>query len=67
MRKLSIDYPNYRDVVVAYGSALAASGQFQPALNAVRRAAPRRAAKPEYPYWKLVSVEAAILDPLGQS
>jgi Flp pilus assembly protein TadD len=62
MRKAAIDFPNERTVLAAYGKALAAAGQFEPALDAVRRAQ-----TPEYPDWKLVSAEAAILDQLGQS
>lgn len=61
MRKLAIDYPKERQVLAAYGKALAAAGQLEPALDAVRRAQ-----TPEYPDWKLMSAEAAILDQLGQ-
>ncbi|WP_202367718.1 tetratricopeptide repeat protein [Mesorhizobium sp. L-2-11] len=61
MRKLAIVLPKDREVLAAYGKALAANGQFEPALDAVRRAQ-----TPEYPDWKLVSAEAAILDQLGQ-
>jgi len=61
MRKLAIAYPKDRDVLAAYGKALAANNQLQPALDAVRRAQ-----TPEYPDWKLVSAEGAILDQLGQ-
>lgn len=60
MRKLAIAYPKDRDVLAAYGKALAANGQFEPALDAVRRAQ-----TPEYPDWRLVSAEAAILDQMG--
>ncbi len=61
MRKLAIDYPKERQVLAAYGKALAAAGELEPALDAVRRAQ-----TPEYPDWKLVSAEAAILDQLGK-
>jgi Flp pilus assembly protein TadD len=61
MRKLAIAYPKDRDVLAAYGKALAANGQLEPALDAVRRAQ-----TPEYPDWRLMSAEAAILDQLGQ-
>ena len=61
MRKLAIDYPKDRGVLAAYGKSLAADGQFDQALDAVRRAQ-----TPEYPDWKLLSAEAAILDQLGQ-
>ena len=62
MRKLAIDYPKDRDVLAAYGKALASAGSLEPALDAVRRAQ-----TPEYPDWKLLSAEAAILDQLGKS
>lgn len=61
MRKLAIAYPKDRDVLAAYGKALAANGQFESALDAVRRAQ-----TPEYPDWRLMSAEAAILDQIGQ-
>ncbi|KAA3450395.1 pilus assembly protein TadD [Mesorhizobium sp. SARCC-RB16n] len=61
MRKLAIAYPKDRDVLAAYGKALAANGQFEAALDAVRRAQ-----TPEYPDWRLVSAEGAILDQLNQ-
>jgi len=38
MRKLAIDHPKDREVLAAYGKALAAAGELQPALDAVRRA-----------------------------
>lgn len=62
MRKLAIGYPKDREVLAAYGKALAANGQLEPALDAVRRAQ-----TPEYPDWRLVSAEGAILDQLGQN
>ncbi|MEO3997612.1 tetratricopeptide repeat protein [Mesorhizobium sp. CAU 1732] len=61
MRKLAIDYPQERQVLAAYGKALASAGELEPALDAVRRAQ-----TPEYPDWKLLSAEAAILDQLGK-
>ncbi|MCO6390219.1 tetratricopeptide repeat protein [Aliihoeflea aestuarii] len=61
MRKAAIDHPEERRVLAAYGKALAAAGDLQPALDAVRRAQ-----TPEYPDWKLMSAEGAILDQLGQ-
>jgi Flp pilus assembly protein TadD len=61
MRKLAIDHPKERQVLAGYGKALAAAGELEPALDAVRRAQ-----TPEYPDWKLVSAEAAILDQLGR-
>lgn len=62
MRKLAIVHSKDRDVLAAYGKALAAAGEFEPALDAIRRAQ-----TPEYPDWRLVSAEAAILDQLGQT
>jgi Flp pilus assembly protein TadD len=62
MRKLTIALPRDRKVLAAYGKALAAAEQFEPALDAIRRAQ-----TPEYPDWKLFSAEAAILDQLGKS
>jgi Flp pilus assembly protein TadD len=62
MRKLAIALPTDRDVLAAYGKSLAGVGQFEQALDAIRRAQ-----TPEYPDWKLYSAEAAILDQLGQS
>jgi Flp pilus assembly protein TadD len=55
-------YPKDREVLAAYGKALAGAGELQPALDAVRRAQ-----TPEYPDWKLLSAEAAILDQLGRA
>lgn len=62
MRKLAIEHPKDREVLAAYGKALAGAGELEPALDAVRRAQ-----TPEYPDWKLLSAEAAILDQLGKS
>jgi tetratricopeptide (TPR) repeat protein len=62
MRKPPSTTPMTARVLAAYGKALAAAGQFEPALDAIRRAQ-----TPEYPDWKLVSAEAAILDQLGQT
>lgn len=60
MRNLVIIHSKDRDVQAAYGKSLAAAGQLQPALEAVRRAQ-----TPEYPDWRLLSAEAAIMDQLG--
>jgi Flp pilus assembly protein TadD len=62
MRRTAIVFPKDRDVLAAYGKALAAAGELRPALDAVRRAQ-----TPEYPDWRLVSAEAAILDQLGKT
>lgn len=60
MRQLVIFHPKDRDVQAAYGKSLAAGGEFKPALDAIRRAQ-----TPEYPDWRLLSAEAAIMDQLG--
>jgi Flp pilus assembly protein TadD len=36
MRKLAIDHPKERQVLAGYGKALAAAGELEPALDAVR-------------------------------
>jgi Flp pilus assembly protein TadD len=59
---VAINYPSDRDVLAAYGKALAAAGQLQQALDAVRRAQ-----TPDRPDWKLLSTEASILDQMGQT
>lgn len=60
MKALAISHPTDRDVLAAYGKALAGAGQLQPALETIRRAQ-----RPDYPDWRLLSAEAAILDQLG--
>ena len=62
MRQTAIYHPNDRDVLSAYGKALAGAGELQGALDAVRRAQ-----RPEYPDWKLLSAEGAILDQMGNA
>jgi Flp pilus assembly protein TadD len=61
MRQTAIHHPQDRDVLAAYGKALAGIGEFKAALDAVQRAQ-----RPEYPDWKLLSAEGAILDQLGR-
>lgn len=61
MRKTVILHPNDRGVQAEYAKALAANGKFDQALPALRRAQ-----TPEYPNWRLISAEAAIVDQLGQ-
>ena len=61
MRQTVIYHPNDRDVLSAYGKALAGAGEFKGALEAIRRAQ-----RPDYPDWKLLSAEGAILDQIGQ-
>ncbi|MDP3898225.1 MAG: tetratricopeptide repeat protein [Mesorhizobium sp.] len=62
MRKLAIALPKDRDVLAAYGKSLAGAGMLEQALDAIQRAQ-----TPEYPDWKLVSAEAAIVDQMGQA
>ena len=61
MRKSAIYHPEDREVLAAYGKALAANGKFQEALETVRRA--QRADNPD---WQLLSTEGGILDSVGQ-
>jgi len=49
-------------VLAAYGKALASDGQFDAALDAIRRAQ-----RPDLPDWRLMSAEGAVLDQLGKS
>lgn len=62
MQQVAIAHPKDRDVLAAYGKALAAAGNLEKALETVRRAQ-----TPDYPDWRLYSAEGAILDQLGQS
>ncbi|KQQ79543.1 tetratricopeptide repeat protein [Aureimonas sp. Leaf324] len=61
MRQVAIAHPDDRDVLAAYGKALAAAGDLPKALETVRRAQ-----TPDRPDWRLLSAEGAILDQLGQ-
>ena len=60
MRQTAIYFSNDREVLAAYGKALAGDGQLAPALETIRRAQ-----RPEFPDWKLISAEGAILDQQG--
>ena len=62
MQQVAITHPNDRDVLAAYGKALAAAGDLPKALETVRRAQ-----TPDYPDWRLYSAEGAILDQMGHS
>lgn len=62
MRQVAILYPNDREVLAAYGKALAAAGELEQALGTISRAQ-----TPDRPDWKLKSAEGAILDQLGRS
>jgi Flp pilus assembly protein TadD len=61
MRKSAIYHPSDREVLGAFGKALAADGRFREALATVRRA--QRADNPD---WQLLATEGGILDSLGQ-
>ncbi len=60
LQKAVIYYPEDRDVLAAYGKALATAGDLERALGAIRRAQ-----TPDRPDWQLASAEAAILDQMG--
>jgi len=62
LQKAAIHHPTDRDVLAAYGKALAADGRLNEALQTVRRAQ-----TPDRPDWRLLSAEAAILDQLGKA
>lgn len=62
MRKTAIIHSNDRQVLAAYGKALAGAGQFTPALDAIQRAQ-----DPTRPDWRLISAEGAIYDQTGRS
>ncbi|MEH6720377.1 MAG: tetratricopeptide repeat protein [Aurantimonas endophytica] len=62
MQQVAIAHPKDRDVLSAYGKALAAAGDLPKALETVRRAQ-----TPDFPDWRLYSAEGAILDQMGQS
>jgi Flp pilus assembly protein TadD len=57
MRQVAINYPNDRDVLAAYGKALAGAGQLEQALATINRAQ-----TPDRPDWRLKSAAGAILD-----
>ncbi len=62
MRQVAISHSKDREVLAAYGKALAAAGDLAKALETVRRAQ-----TPDHPDWRLFSAEGAILDQLGKS
>jgi Flp pilus assembly protein TadD len=61
LQKAAIYHPSDREVLAAYGKALASVGDFAGALSLVQRAQ-----TPDQPDWKLLSAEAAIRDETGQ-
>ena len=62
LQKAAIDHPNDREVLAAYGKALAAGGDFERALAIIQRAQ-----TPDQPDWRLLSAEAAIRDQTRQA
>jgi Flp pilus assembly protein TadD len=58
---MAILNPSDRDVLAAYGKALAADGQLEQALSTINRAQ-----RPDMPDWRLKSAAGAILDQLGR-
>ncbi|MEM0898941.1 MAG: tetratricopeptide repeat protein [Pseudomonadota bacterium] len=61
MRQAAIAHPEDRDILAAYGKALAGAGEFTAALDAVQRAQ-----DPATPDWRLLSAEGAIYDQIGR-
>ena len=61
MRKAAIQHPEDRDILAAYGKALAGAGDFPTALDAIQRAQ-----DPTRPDWRLISAEGAIYDQTGR-
>lgn len=61
MRQVAIAYPNDREVLSAYGKALAGAGELEQALSTISRAQ-----TPDRPDWRLKSAEGAILDQMGK-
>ena len=61
MRQMVIHHPNDREVLAAYGKALAGAGNLAEALKVIQRAQ-----TPDNPDWKLHSAEGAIYDQIGQ-
>lgn len=62
LQKTIIYFPDDRDVLAAYGKALAASGDLTRALATIERAQ-----TPDQPDWRLISAKAAILDQVGRN
>lgn len=62
MRQMVIFHPKDNEVLSAYGKALAATGNFVQALDAIERAQ-----RPDRPDWRLMSAKGAILDQLGKT
>jgi Flp pilus assembly protein TadD len=61
MQQVAIAFPSDRDVLSAYGKALAGAGQLEQALTTISRAQ-----TPDRPDWRLKSAEGAILDQMNR-
>jgi len=61
MRQVAIAYPSDREVLSAYGKALAGAGELEQALSTISRAQ-----TPDRPDWRLKSAQGAILDQMGR-
>ena len=61
LQKAAIYHPGDREVLAAYGKALAAGGDYERALDIIQRAQ-----TPDQPDWRLLSAEAAIRDQTGE-
>jgi len=61
MQRMAIHHPEDREVLGAYGKALAGNGDLHKALQTIQRAQ-----TPDNPDWKLHSAEGAIYDQLGK-
>jgi Flp pilus assembly protein TadD len=60
MRAAAVKAPKDREVLAAYGKALADSGQFEQAKDVLTRAYP-----PERPDWTIMSVQGSVEDRFG--
>lgn len=61
MQQMAIKHSRDRDVLAAYGKALAGAGQLEKALSTIQRAQ-----TPDNPDWKLHSAAGAIYDQMGK-
>ncbi len=61
MQQVAIHHPKDREVLCAYGKALAGAGNLQKALETIQRAQ-----TPANPDWKLYSAEGTIFDQIGK-
>jgi Flp pilus assembly protein TadD len=61
LERAAIHNPQNRDVLGAYGRALADSGNYRMALEVLNRAH-----TPDQPDWRILSVQGAVLDQMGR-